>query len=241
MEGRGIVFHAVLVGFLRGGADVELFLHRHHDAVTRRTVVGTRRLSVHLYGAHPFLTLKEAVEGSVLIHALRILDFGGGESRHQLVVLLLVHLFKVRLLHVEHVVRFQEGDDRVLFLLILGHVAVVAAADTLAILVLDGEVPVDDRHRSGTLVYMRSLFLNLKKSHVDGSAVAVHGGVHLEEEGVGTGIVPAADVLRHPEDGLAVNPPLLPVPSLHLLHPGDHHLGELVDGLLARRLLFTSR
>ena len=119
------------------------------------------------------------------------------------------------------------------------HVAVVAAADTLAVLVLDGEIPVDDRHRRGTLVDMRPLFLNLEESHVDGRLVAVHRSIHLEKEGVGAGVGPSGDVLRHTENGLAVDPSLLPAPGLHLLHPGYHHFGELVDGLLACRLMFA--
>ena len=136
-------------------------------------------------------------------------------------------------------VGLHEGSDGTPVLLLPGHMAVVITVDTFSVGILDGHVPVDDGHRLGTLVDAGILLLYLQERHIDGSPVAVHCRVHLQEEGVGTRVVTPCDVLRHAIDSRAVNPALLPVPGLHTLHAVDHHLSELLDSLVSHRLPTT--
>ena len=184
MQGRRIVFHTVLVNLVLVLANVELFLFRHDDDVTRWAVVRIGRDLVILDGTHPLLFLKETVKRLVLVHALGITHLRSLELLHHLVILLLVDLSEVRLIHVEDVVGLHEGKDGTPVLLLAGHVTVVITVNTLAIGILDGHIPVDDGHRLRTLVDTGVLLLNLEERHIHGSLVAMHGRVHLQEEGV---------------------------------------------------------
>ena len=240
MQGRGIVFHTVLVNLILVLADVELFLLRQYDDVTRRTVVGIGRNLVILDGTYPLLFLEQAVKCLVDIHAVGITHLWRLELVHHLVIFLLVDLLQIRLIHVEDMVGLHEGSDGTPVLLLPGHMAVVITVDTFSVGILDGHVPVDDGHRLGTLVDAGILLLYLEERHIHGSPVAVHGRVHLQEEGVGARIVTSCDVLRHAIDSRAVNPALLPVPGLHALHAVDHHLRELLNGLVSHRLTATA-
>ena len=158
------------------------------------------------------------------------------ELLNHLVIFLLVDLGEVRLIHVEDVVGLHEGKDGTPVLLLAGHIPVVITVNTLPVGILYGHIPVDDGHRLGTLVDAGVLLLNLEERHIHGSLVAVHGRVHLQKEGVRPRIVTAIDVLWHAIDSLPVNPALLPVPGLHPFHAVDHHLRELLNGLVSHRL-----
>ena len=124
-------------------------------------------------------------------------------------------------------VGLHEGSDGTPVLLLPGHMAVVITVDTFSVGILDGHVPVDDGHRLGTLVDAGILLLYLEERHIHGSPVAVHCRVHLQEEGVGARVVTPCDVLRHAID-------------LHALHAVDHHLRELLNGLVSHRLTATA-
>ena len=184
MQGRRIVLHTVLVNLVLVLADVELLLLRHDDDVTGRAVVRIGRYLIILDGANPLLFLKETVKRLVLVHALGITHLRSLELLNHLVIFLLVDLGEVRLIHVEDVVGLHEGKDRTPVLLLAGHIPVVITVNTLAVGVLDGHIPVDDRHRLGTLVDTGVLLLDLEERHIHGSLVAVHGRVHLQKEGV---------------------------------------------------------
>ena len=85
--------------------------------------------------------------------------------------------------------RAEEGTDLTLCLLLARHLLIVRLRDSLAVGILHIKVPVDDGHGLGSFLDADILPLSLQKREIDGSLIAVHRRVHLEEERVGTGVV----------------------------------------------------
>ena len=109
----------------------------------------------------------------------------------------------------------------------------------MTVLVLDGQIPIDDRHGCGAFLDMKSLIYCLMERQIDGRPVVMQGRIQLEKKGVRAGIVPACQVLRHAHYGTAPNPAFLPVTGLQPFHAVYHHLGELVYGLVSLALVFN--
>ena len=118
-----------------------------------------------------------------------------------------------------------------LLLLLQREIPVVLTAHTVAVLVLYAEVPVKHWHGLLSLKDMGALLLDLQEGHIHGCLVALHGRVHLQEEGVRAVVGPARDVLRDARHGgLSVGPALFPLAGLDGLHALDHHVGEFLHG-----------
>ena len=72
----------------------------------------------------------------------------------------------------------------------------------------------------------------LVEGEIDRKLIALCRRLQLQEEGVGTGLVPSTDILRQTGIARAANPSFLPTGGLHLFHPPYHHFGKAVKGCL---------
>ena len=68
----------------------------------------------------------------------------------------------------------------------------------------------------------------LVEGKIDRKFIALCRRLQLQEEGVGTGIIPSPDILRKTGIARAAYPAFLPIGGFHLLHPFYHHFGEAV-------------
>ena len=181
MGDGAVVLHTVLKNFLGGVVDFELFLHRNGDFVFCRTVESASTFDI-VDLADPCLLVNHLVELLGGVHTGGILDMRCLELILQLGILLRLDLREVGLLQVPDIIAHHNGDGLDFLLLCLGHGFVGFIRNLLTVLILMGDVPVDDRHGLLTLGDSGSSFLYLLIGGIDGYVIAVGSGMQLEEE-----------------------------------------------------------
>ena len=100
----------------------------------------------------------------------------------QLGILLWLDLREVGLLQVPDIIAHHNGDGLDFLLLCLGHGFVGFIRNLLTVLILMGDIPIDDGHGLLTLGDSGSSFLYLLIGGIDGYIIAVGSGMQLEEE-----------------------------------------------------------
>ena len=181
MGDGAVVLHAVLKNFLGGVVDFELFLHRNGDFVLRRAIESTGTFHV-VDLADPCLFVNHLVELLGGVHTGGILDMWCLELILQLGILLRLYLREVGLLQVPDIIAHHNGDGLDFLLLCLGHGFVSFIRNLLTVLILMGDIPIDDGHGLLTLGDSGSSFLYLLIGGIDGYIIAVGSGMQLEEE-----------------------------------------------------------
>ena len=106
-----------------------------------------------------------------------------------------MNLSQIGLLHVVHGEGLDEGYHLHSFLFLLAQRTVFFRADAFAVLVLHHHVPIDHGKGLFAFQYVGFEVVRLLEGQIDRQAVAHGRRLQLEEERVGAGVVPSADVL----------------------------------------------